>query len=182
METINFYMTFDGFYNSIYESIIDNVINSDIESGHLTEDQALNINYKPIYLALSENIFDCIEEVFNDEYSLFTENGFLNFDGLSSPKFYNFSTDKIEASISYDNYLVVYNYFIKHEDFLSYVDENAQSRPGFHSFYNGIDEVKKDPSIFMTYIFKFIHSELYDEIIQQSTDLAHEIILNNLEY
>ena len=42
---------------------------------------------------------------------MFTDNDYITFDGLSSPKYYNYSTDKIKAIISPEIYLTILNKF-----------------------------------------------------------------------
>jgi hypothetical protein len=96
--TIKFYIPFDGFYNSIYDNIVDGIIEDEIREGYITEEQGENIKYQPIFEAITENIFDKIEELFNDEFNLFTDNGYFVYDGLWSPSYYNYDTDKIKAT------------------------------------------------------------------------------------
>lgn len=183
MKTIKFYIPFGGFYNSIYDSVIDDVIKSEIDEGYITDEQSENINYQKIFEALSEHIFDNIVELFNDEFDLFTENTYFKYDGLYSPKYYNYSTDKIKAVCSKDVYITIYNKFIVNKSFVDWINEASKSRSGFVSFYEGIDEVKKEPSIFLEYLFRwFTLNEYRDEIVDQTCEEIHEIIYNNLEY
>ena len=176
---IKFYIPFEGFYNSVYDSIIDDVINSDIEEGYLKNDD--NINYKNIFKEMSHSIFDDIEELFNDEFDLFTANGWMNYEGLHSPKYYNYSTDKLIATINKSNYLTILNKFEDNEEFVHYVNESSKSRDSFTSFYNGIEEVKKESSIFLEYLFqRFVLNKYRDEVIDKTCDNIHEVIYNNL--
>jgi hypothetical protein len=54
--------------------------------------------------------------------------------GLSSPKYYNYSTDKLMAKISYNNYSLIYGKYIINDDFVNYVNEASKSRDGFLHF------------------------------------------------
>lgn len=183
MEAIKFYIPFEGFYNSIYDSIVDDVIDIEINEGYMTEEQAENIEYRPMYNEISEHIFDKIVELFNDEFDLFTENTYLKYDGLYSPKYYNFETDKLKAVCSKEVYLTIYNKFTINESFVNYVNEVSKSRDGFVSFYEGINEVKKQPSIFLEYLFQwFTLNEYRDEVITETCEDLTEIIYSNLEY
>ena len=178
---IKFYIPFEGFYYSIYDSIIDSILESEISEGYLTEEQTENINYTNLHLELSKNIFYCILELFNDEFDLFTDNNFITFEGLYSPKYYNYSTDKIKAIVSPEIYLTLLNKFENNDSFLNYVNEASKSRDGFASFYEGINEVKKESSIFLEYLFQwFTLYEYRDEVIQFTTEDIHEIIYNNI--
>ena len=180
---IQFYIPFDGFYNSIYDSIIDGVINTEIEEGYITIKQSENIDYKPIFEAISEDVFDKIEELFNDEFDLFNENGFFIYDGLYSPEYYNYSTDKIKAKCSNEVFLIILNYFENNDELINYINEASKSRDGFHSFYEGYDEVKKDAPIYLEYLFQwFVFDHYRDEVIQETTDNIYEVIYNNLTY
>jgi len=183
MKEIKFYIPFEGFYNSIYDNCIDSVIESEIEDGYLTEDQAtFNVNYSKIHEAMSEDIFDKIVEIFNDEYDLFTCNTYFKYDGLSSPKYYNYSTDKIMAICSDEVYLTIYNEFIDNEGFINWLNEASESKSGFHSFYEGIEEVKKEPAIFLEYLFKWFNLvEFRDRVIDFTCEDITEVIYNNLE-
>lgn len=178
---IKFYIPFEGFYCSIYDSIIDGILESEISEGYLTEEQTEKIDYTNLHLELSKHIFDCILELFNDEFDLFTDNDYITFEGLYSPKYYNYSTDKIIAIVSPEIYLTLLNKFENNNRFINYVNESSKSRDGFASFYEGINEVKKESSIFLEYLFQwFTLSEYRDEVIEFTTDNIHEIIYNNI--
>ena len=184
METknnIQFYINFGGFYYSIYSDIIDGILENEVNEGYLTEGEVGNINYTNLHLKVSEHIFDVIEECFNDEFDLFTENGFFTFDGLYSPKYYNYSTDKIEASCSNEVYLTIKNHFANNEDVINYINEASKSCSGFHSFYEGYNEVIKNPAIYLEYLFKWFIFEYYrDEVLESTTENIHEVIYNNI--
>ena len=135
---IKFYIPFEGFYCSVYDSIIDGIIESEISEGYLTEEETEKIDYTNLHLELSQHIFDCILELFNNEFDLFTDNNYITFDGLYSPKYYNYSTDKIKAIISPEIYLTLLNKF-----------ENNNSwgyNPSFHmavdKYYGSKDQLK----------------------------------------
>lgn len=177
MSTIKFYIPFEGFYNSIYESMVDDVIDNEIEEGFILND----IDYRNIFKEMSRSIFDDILELFNDEFDLFSSNDYITYDGLQSPKYYNFSTDKIKAVIKYNNYSKIYGEFILNDEFVEYVNEASKSRDGFTSFYEGIEQVSKDPSIFLEYLFQwFVLNKNRDEVLEKSYENLNEIIYNNI--
>lgn len=178
---IKFYIPFEGFYHSIYDSLIDSLIECEIEDNYLTQDEADNINYNNIFNQLSEHIFDEIIELFVDELDMpiFTEA--IIYEGLSSPKYYNYSTDKIIAVCTNEVYLAIYNKTINNKDFINYANEASKSRSGFHSFYEGIEEIKKEPAIYLEYLFQWFNlNEYRDEVINKTCDNIHEVIYNNL--
>ena len=183
MDTIKFYIPFEGFYYSIYESMVDDIIDNEINDGYLKNDD--NIDYKNIFNAMSESIFDDIIEIFIDETFGSVNNDFCStniiYEGLSSPKYYNYSTDKLKAKISYNNYSLIYGKYITNESFINYVNKESKSRDGFVSFYEGIKEISKEPSIFLEYLFEwFVLNEYRDEIIDKTTDNLNEVIYNNI--
>ena len=105
----------------------------------------------------------------------------ITFEGLSSPKYYNYTTDKIKAIISPEIYLTILNKFENNNTFVNYVNKASKSRDGFASFYNGISEVKKESSIFLEYLFKwFVLSEFRDKVIENTTENINEVIYNNI--
>ena len=178
---IKFYIPFEGFYYSVYDSIIDGILESEISEGYLNEEQTENINFTNLHLELSKHIFDGILELFNNEFDLFTDNNYITFEGLYSPKYYNYSTDKIKAIVSTEIYLTLLNKFENNNSFVNYVNESSKSRDGFASFYEGINEVKKESSIFLEYLFQwFTLSEFREEVIQFTIEDIQEIIYNNI--
>lgn len=187
MEDIKFYIPFEGFYNSIYDNMIDDIINLEMEEGYLNEDQADKINYLPIFEAMAQSIFDDIIELFIDETFGSVGNDFCStkiiYEGLHSPKYYNYSTDKLEAKIAYNDFSIIYGKYIINDNFVNYVNEVSKSRDGFASFYEGINQVASEPSIFLEYLFQwFVLNESRDEIIYKTTEDLTEIIYNNLNY
>ncbi len=170
----NFNMTFEGFYNSIYDFEILDRIEDEINEGYLKNDD--NIDYSKIFEAMSEVIFDSITELFEDEFEL---NSSFKYGGLDSPQYYNYRTDYIIASTNNTKKLM--NYFLKNAQFIDYVNENSKSIDGFTSFYNGINEVKQDNSIFLHYLFSWFYSKNRCEIIQHTFDTnnVNECIYNN---
>ena len=181
MENIKFYIPFEGFYNSIYDGNIDSIIEMELNEGYISENQIDNIDYTVMYNEMSEYIFDGIIELFNDEFNLFTENIYFKYDGLSSPKYYNYSTDKLMAECTPEVYITIYNYFYNNDEVNNYINEASKSRSGFCSFYEGLDEVRKNPTIYLEYLFQwFVLNEFRDEVIYKTCDNINEIILNNL--
>src|SRR5210317_2589618 len=90
-ETLNktrFLIDFGGFYHSIHSD----EINHRIESFEIDED---NVNYKETCNSYCIEFIDSI----NDMLELN-----LKFIKIDSPKFYNFSTDKIEAEINENDF------------------------------------------------------------------------------
>lgn len=176
MSAIKFYIPFEGFYESIYESMVYDIV---IEEGDILNDD--DIDYTHIFNEMSRSIFDDILELFNDEFDLFSSNDYITYDGLHSPRYYNFETDKIKATIDYDNYSKIYGEFILNDEFIEYVNYASKSRDGFASFYEGIEQVSKEPSIFLEYLFQwFVLSGYREEVIEKTYENLNEIIYENI--
>ena len=165
-ETLNktkFLIDFGGFYHSIHSDEID----SRIEHFEIDED---NINYKETCNSY------CIE--FIDSINDMLELG-LKFIQIDSPKFYNYSTDKIEVEINENDFNKLKDTYLNSNEFIDYVNENSKSYDGFISFYNGFNEVVKEDEILLQYMFNYILKEYADEIENYIFELDFEIIENN---
>ena len=168
-----FCLQFGGFYHSIHSNILDNELeyileengNAVAEIEEFNEDNVdwkqTHINYAKNYLRSFNNLLDL-----NLEYV-----------ELWSPDYYNFQTDKIVCKIDNITYNDLKHAYCNDNDFVKWLNDISRSRDGFRSFYSGIDEVKKEPSILMEYIFQYIiwhdGSEPYD-----SKELQYEILEN----
>ena len=64
----------------------------------------------------------------------------LEFAGIDSPKYYNYRTDKIIAKVN-DADITKLMTSIDNDDFLMWANPQLQSKSGFISFYNGIDDL-----------------------------------------
>ena len=166
IETLNktrFLIDFGGFYHSIHSELIDNMI----ETFEIDED---NVNYKETCNSYCNEFIDSL----NDMLELN-----LKFIKIDSPKFYNFSTDKIEAEINENDFNKLKDTYLNSNEFIDYVNENSKSCSGFISFYNGFNEVIKEDEILLQYMFNYILKEYADEIENYVFELDFEIIENN---
>ncbi|MCH1473915.1 MAG: hypothetical protein L7V85_08370 [Bacteroidia bacterium] len=153
---IRFLIEFGGFYDSIHSYNIDDRI--DVEAHHTDEDLD--------YQATKENYCVAYVEQLNNELDLN-----LKFEELWSPRFYNFETDKIDASITLRDYKKLRKESLEDEDLKKYIEENSKSRDGFTSFYSGWQEVIDNDEIFLGYIFQYYHSqENFDREILENHD------------
>jgi hypothetical protein len=64
----------------------------------------------------------------------------LEFVGIDSPKYYNFTTDRIIAKID-DKDIDSLMVFVDYVEFYEYANPRLTSRDGFISFYNGLDDL-----------------------------------------
>jgi len=103
----------------------------------------------------------------------------LFFDGLDSPRYYNYSTDKIKASILPDMATQLMTYI--NDDFKDWAYPQLISRAGFISFYDGVDDLIErakndddDKSILLGMVCNYLMElmEVNDDIY----DLEYDII------
>lgn len=128
---------FSGFYNTLHDSLLDDELR-----GLFTDDQG-DINWK-----LYNKAFDLIQwqKVFisyaQDYAERFAKEFKVKmvFESLSSPKEYNFTTDRIFCTIDFEEVARIYAATDK-EALSALVREKFTSRDGFSSFYsNDIEE------------------------------------------
>jgi|10_taG_2_1085330.scaffolds.fasta_scaffold103462_2 hypothetical protein len=151
MKKIEFALNFGGFYNSIHSSNVDCQIESYYEDGNYPEYEFDNIDFKKTHINYSKDFIDNL----NTELDLN-----LEFTELDSPKFYNFETDKIICLISLKEFKELTTKHLADNNFIDYVNENSKSYDGFMSFYSGIDEVKKEDSILLQYLFQYLLKDI----------------------
>jgi hypothetical protein len=166
IETLNktkFLIDFGGFYHSIHSDEIDNRI----QYFEINEDK---VNYKETCNSYCIEFIDSVNDMLELD---------LKFIQIDSPKFYNFTTDKIEVEINENDFNKLKDTYLNSNEFIDYVNENSKSYDGFISFYNGFNEVIKEDEVLLQYMFNYILKEYADEIENYIFELDFEIIENN---
>ena len=164
MRTIEINIDFGGFYNSIHSDNID----WKIESEEWNFDTVLWLETQKSYC---ESYIDRLNNKLDLE---------LKYIGLDSPKYYNFTTDKIIAQIDRQfavNKLLPLTY---DKNFLNWANPLLKSRDGFRSFYDGIaDLIKKsmDNDTEFEILMAMVVDWLIDDhcINEEIYDLEYEI-------
>lgn len=181
MKNIQFNLTFGGFYYSFEDSFIDRELELICEDKNIDFDELeYTINYDNISKEICENVFyEFIERVYDVQIQ-------LKYLGLSRPKYYNFETDSIYSDISFNDLKTLLKAVYKtdgRENVLKWINEASSSRDGFISFYDGLNEVKKDIKIFINYLFQYIYMSENMEDYIQSLDYCnfYETVANNIE-
>lgn len=115
---------FGGFYGYHEENINDRLNDwGEVDCEH--------VNWNATFKIYAENWL----HRFNDMSNLD-----LNFVGIDSPKYYNYRTDRIIAKVN-DSDINDLMLFIVNDEFKQWANPQLTSCSGFHSFYNGIDDL-----------------------------------------
>jgi len=149
---------FDGFYNSLISADIDYQIGQQIEWDSdiydLNEDEQqvlwdnyLSVNRSSFYNEIAEHYTDLYIYALNERLKGFKLKAKFNL--LTSPREYNFETDRIFIDIERDHAIDFIKYIIKNykKELEKKIKERFTSRSGFWSHYkNGLDLWTKDYS------------------------------------
>lgn len=144
-------LPFDGFYDSIWSEGIDSELESTAENDAETEretygEAALDVDelrdllseateYNKCYTAVAKTVVDAIEHVLDDELDIKIT---LTYSAMESPRFYNFSTDRLFAKISRADVakLVRIVRRDRYESLRKVLADRHTSYSGFASFYS----------------------------------------------
>ena len=149
---------FDGFYNSYISSDIEHQIGQQIEwdsdmydlnedEQQVLEDSYLSVNRVSFYNEIAEHYTDLYIDALNERLEGFTLNAKFNL--LTSPREYNFETDRIFIDIERDHAIDFIKYTIKNykKELENKIKERFTSRSGFWSHYkNELDLWTQDYS------------------------------------
>ena len=158
MKKLESTIPFDGFYNSYISSDIEHQIGQQIEWDSdiydLNEDEQqilwdnyLSVNRVSFYNEIAEHYTDLYIDALNERLEGFTLNAKFNL--LTSPREYNFETDRIFIDIERDHAIDFIKYIIKNykKELEKKIEDRFTSRSGFWSHYkNGLDLWTQDYS------------------------------------
>ena len=186
---------FDGFYESFISADIDHQIGQQIEwdtdiydlnedEQQILEDNYLDINRSSFYNEIAEHFTDLYIDALNKELDGFTLRA--TYKCFTSPREYNFSTDRIFIEIEENHAIDFIKYIIKNykKELEKKIQDRFTSRDGFISYYkNSLDLWPKDYS-------EWDHNqigtcfELFDlkeeDINYSLRDYLNETIMDNL--
>jgi hypothetical protein len=149
---------FDGFYESFISADIEHQIGQQIEwdsdTFDLNEDEQqilwdsyLSVNRSYFYNQIAEDYTNFYIDALNERLEGFTLKATYKF--FTSPREYNFSTDRIFIEIEENHVIDFIKYIIKNykKELEEKIKERFTSRSGFNSFYkNSLDLWAKDYS------------------------------------
>jgi len=144
--------TFNGFYGSIFDSMIDHCIEYECESirEHFIESgieesimDKIDIESEALSYIKIDKLYNLIGDLYCEHFDNIMQDHFSTiktvFLKIDSPKYYNFSNDKIVANIgiSESDISELCNYILENADkFESFLKDHFTSRSGFISFYS----------------------------------------------
>lgn len=146
----NITVNFGGFYYSIHDELIDGMIESYYDGNDYS---GLDINYQEIFQAYSKRYLSVFSEWLLHEFNLDASFKYVE---LYSPREYNFSTDKIIATITNASHKALYNKFKRNESFLDYLKDATQSKSGYVSFYSYDEALQDKDNIFTDYLTSYL--------------------------
>ena len=184
---INFPL-FEGFYNS-YLDLSENIEVGEGESYSMTEEQFDNIDWN----STNENVSKFYLGYFKDELSDFFKSiGVLSleFIKVDSPKYCNYSTDKLVCNIEINKDVFVHE-LRKHDfdNWEQFLKDNFTSYDGFISFYPNtaiewdelINEKIEDYNVIIETLLQF-YLEQNDGFCEIKENLFTEISENTFEF
>lgn len=181
MSNIKIELPFSGFYESIYDLHIDNTIEYclyDLEGEQLekAQDAFYMMNYDATRKAICEHYIKAYEQVFYDNFSIDLN---LSFNSLTSPKFYNFETDRLFVNIDPEVFKQVIQ-LLNDEAIQKTLSEKYKTQSWYIVFESTIEAIKnKDYELFSSDLFEMLLPE--NDVLDnyQFTDNIHEIVSNS---
>lgn len=136
VKKIEIELPFSGFYESIHDGYLDDAIESHFSYDYDTgEDKELGDDYDTArwnadinWQEIQENYAKAYTEEFGREFDLD-----LEFVAMTSPKYYNFSTDRIFANIPIDQIERIRKEAEAHPEYKEFIRERYTSYDGFSS-------------------------------------------------
>jgi hypothetical protein len=120
------HLNFGGFYG-YHDEHIDSLI-------ECLEIDSNSVDYTATYKDYAKEWLN----TFNSEHDFD-----FQFIGINSPRFYNYSTDKIKVNIDAVQCHILKRDYTRNDDFIMYANERLKSCSGFVSFYNGLEDLKQ---------------------------------------
>ena len=172
-EHIKTTINFGGFYNSIHDDNIERACESfySDDNGNCNWDIILDkVDFKKLRGVYIDLYCDLFSNWLKENYNLAIK--FKNI-SLSSPREYNFETDKILCDITQvENETLIKTMKAKPE-FLDWLKDRVKSKSGFISFYD-FDEVMNDKNeIFSVYALEYLASEYESTDFDTDYDRAY---------
>ena len=171
-EPIKTTINFGGFYNSIHDGNIEWACESfySDDNGNCNWDTILDrVDFKQLRGVYIDLYCDLFSDWLKENYNLAIK--FKNI-SLSSPREYNFETDKILCDITHDENESLIKALQSNTKFLDWLKDKTQSRSGFISFYSYDDAMHNKNDIYSVYALEYLASEYESTDFESDYDRA----------
>jgi hypothetical protein len=158
-EHIKTTINFGGFYNSIHDDNIEWACESfySDDNGNCNWDIILdNVDFKKLRGVYIDLYCDLFSDWLKENYKVDIK--FKNI-SLSSPREYNFETDKILCDITEIENESLIKIMKAKPEYLEWLKDRAKSKSGFISFYDFDDVMNDKNEIFSVYALEYLASE-----------------------
>jgi len=154
---------FGGFYGSIHEQLIDSAVEliCTNEDDDFNQDAYDNFDFKKAFNEYSIEYLSKLSDFIGDDFT--KDAPVLKFISLDSPKFYNFSTDKIIAEISEEHEQMINESLKDNDDFVEYVKGRTTPGPGYMSFFTFKEAMSNKEGMLIGYAMEFLCNEYNKE-------------------
>jgi hypothetical protein len=172
-ETIKTTINFGGFYNSIHDNNIEWACESyySDDNGVCDWDNILdNVDFKKLHGVYINLYCDLFSDWIKENYSIDIK--FKNI-SLSSPREYNFETDKILCDITEVENESLIKALQSKTKFLDWLKDRVKSKSGFISFYDFDDAMNDKNEIFSVYALEYLASEYENTEFLNDYDRAY---------
>ena len=146
---------FGGFYESIHDHNIDHMVEA-------YEYNFEDVDYKKTFESYIEAYCYKLESYILDEYLIDID--FKNIK-LSSPQYYNYSTDNIDCKINTNQAQSLNEILKKDNEFLSFLKDRTTSCSGFVSFYTYDEALNNKDNKLIMYVLEYICNKFNDKEI-----------------
>ena len=162
----NITIEFGGFYGSIHEDLIEGAAEMmcDDDNGELDQELYNNFGWINAHHKYCVAYLSQLEDFISDELEIDAVK--FVFIELHSPKFYNYSTDKIIATMSENDERLITDTLKEDEDFINYLEERTASVSGFISFYSFDEAMNNKDGVLIEYVMAFLCNMYNDDQLQ----------------
>ena len=176
------YFNFGGFYNSYFSEAIDDVIYGEDDE----EDTNINIDAidnKSLNVKVSEVILNSFRDQLDADYGIKLK---LKFKGLDSPRYYNFTTDKLIVKLTKGDRKKLRGLVREDSDIEDSLQEDIKnlttSYPGYVPYYKYKDilgrKTKDSENAYYTCLLETLFN--VDAILMESIENIRNTVLENI--
>lgn len=186
--TIEIEVPFSGFYGSIHDMYIDNWVDFMLEGDEAEylgmtndelSDKLYSMDYSKIREAMCKHYIQAYNAIFYDNFNIELD---LKFSEMTSPKFYNFETDRLYCTIDKNVFDQVVS-LLAESSVQETLSNKYKSSSGYIVFESTLQAIQdKDYQRFSSDILEMLLPEQDVTDHWEYTDCVSEIIANNADY